>query len=414
MIRLFEGLASSHKITEFRSSNELSTVRELRKWQKHALELWVKKNFSGIVEVATAGGKSVFATEGIKVWLRNFPNGKILVLVPTTALQDQWFITLIDELKIEKSSVSIWPEQTKVSRQFHIMVINTARKKAKLISQDSSNLLVIADECHRYASNENKSALEINFTASLGLTATAERDYDNGLNEVLIPNLGDVIYRYTLADARKDEVVSSFEVLNVKIEMTENEKKEYKKLTSRLAKAFAMGDEEKANALARLRATVSRNAVARIPAAIAITEENRGGRIIIFHEEIKQAETIKKILHKRGHSVGIYHSQMSSDKRRDNLLQFRRGMLEILVCCRALDEGVDVPESDVAIIAASTSSSRQRIQRIGRVIRVHNKKDQAKVYTIYATDREEEFLKSEEARLSSILKFRWFEMGVKS
>jgi superfamily II DNA or RNA helicase len=88
-------------------------------------------------------------------------------------------------------------------------------------------------------------------------------------------------------------------------------------------------------------------------------------------------------------------------------------MLEILVCCRALDEGVDVPEADIAIIAASTASSRQRIQRIGRVIRVHKEKESAKIYTLYATDREEEYLRGEELRLGSILKFKWYEMGTK-
>jgi superfamily II DNA or RNA helicase len=194
--------------------------------------------------------------------------------------------------------------------------------------------------------------------------------------------------------------------------MTELELAEYKKLTTRLAQAYSRGDEEKAKVVARLRSSVSRNAARRIPAAIAIVEENKGKRIIIFHEEIEKAETIRKILYERGHSVTIYHSQLSDDRRRDNLLQFRKGMIEILVCCRALDEGVDVPEADVAIIAASTSSSRQRIQRVGRVIRLHKDKDYARIYTLYATEREEEFLRGEEMRLSSILKFRWYEMKV--
>ena len=193
----------------------------------------------------------------------------------------------------------------------------------------------------------------------------------------------------------------------------EIEKQEYLKLSQSMALAYSKGNEDQATILARMRASVSRNAARRIPAAVAIAEQNRGRRIIVFHEEIKSAEVLLKLLHDRGHSVGIYHSQLGSDKRRDNLLQFRRGMLEVLVCCRALDEGVDVPESDVAIIAASTSSSRQRIQRIGRVIRVHKDKQKAKIYTIYITEREEEFLKGEEQRLSSLLEFRWYEMGSK-
>lgn len=391
----------------------MSQAKELREWQVTALERWVQNGYRGIAEVATAGGKTFFAISGIKEWLEIYPEGKILILVPTTALQDQWFVSLLDELNLVASDINTWPESTSLKPRFHIMVVNTARSKAQKVSESCEKLLLIADECHRYASEENKLALSIKTTATLGLTATAERDYDDGLEEILVPTLGPIIYKYTLADARNDGVVSDFEVLNVKVDFTEMESAEYKKLSSRLAQAYSRGDENRAIIIARMRATVSRNAAKRIPAAIAIAQENKGRRIIIFHEEIEKAEILKKLLHDRGHSVGIYHSQLGMDKRRDNLLQFRRGMLEVLVCCRALDEGVDVPESDVAIIAASTSSSRQRIQRIGRVIRVHKDKEKAKVYTIYITDREEEFLRGEEVRLSSILKFKWFEMGTR-
>jgi superfamily II DNA or RNA helicase len=387
--------------------------RQLREWQEVALKFWVGNGYQGIVEVATAGGKTIFAIEGIKIWLKENPAGKVLIIVPTTALQDQWYVSILDEFDTSSNNVSIWPENKNLNSQFHIMVVNTARTKAVEVSNECEALLLIADECHRYASSENSNALSIKKSATLGLTATAERDYDDGLEEVLIPNLGQIIYKYSIADARSDGVVSPFEVLNVKVSFTELEQTEYTKLSQRMAQAFSKGNEDQATILARMRASVSRNAARRIPAAIAIAEENRGRRIIVFHEEIKNAEIILKLLHERGHSVGIYHSQLGSDKRRDNLLQFRRGMLEVLVCCRALDEGVDVPEADVAIIAASTSSSRQRIQRIGRVIRVHKDKEAAKIYTIYITEREEEFLRGEEQRLSSLLKFRWYEMGSK-
>ena len=391
----------------------MNESRDLREWQKTALDLWKKNNFRGIVEVATAGGKTIFAIEGAKTWLEANPMGKILVIVPTTALQDQWYVSLLDEMKLASSEIALWPENENVKAKVHVMVVNTARTKSMIIAQNCTNLLMIADECHRYASPENANSLAINKTASLGLTATAERDYDDGLNEVLIPNLGPIIYKYSIADARKDGVVAPFSVLNVRIQFTELEDAEYKKMTSRMAQAYAKGDEDRAVILARMRASISRNAARRIPAAVAIAEENRGSRIIIFHEEIEKAEILKTLLSQRGHSAGIYHSQLGNDKRRDNLLQFRRGMLEILVCCRALDEGVDVPEADIAIIAASTASSRQRIQRIGRVIRVHKDKESAKIYTLYATDREEEYLRGEELRLGSILKFKWYEMGTK-
>lgn len=387
--------------------------RTLRAWQQRAIKAWIDSNFNGIVEVATAGGKTVFAIECMKRWLENKSDAKVLIIVPTTALQDQWFSALTVDYGISEELLCLWPDEQDISKQFHIMVVNTGRTKAKIVGNASENLLLIADECHRYASKENSTALSISKQASLGLTATAERDFDDGLNEVLIPNLGNIIYEYTIADAREDSVVSPFEIRNVRVKFQPTELEEYTKLSKRLAQAFSRGDEEKVKKISMLRAQVSRNAASRIPTASAIVEQHRGKRIIVFHEEIEKAELIMEILRKRGHSVAIYHSQMSTDKRRENLKQFRKGIIEILVCCRALDEGVDVPESEIAVIAASTSSSRQRIQRMGRVIRLHDSKEKALIYTIYITDREQEKLQKEEIKLSDIAEFKWFEAGMK-
>jgi len=387
-------------------------TKELREWQKTALKLWLENDFRGIVEVATAGGKTFFALQCIKEWLENNPESKILIIVPTTALQDQWHISLTEDLNILDKEICMWPEKYNSKVKFHIMVVNTARTKAKMIKSLSESVFLIADECHRYASTENSAAMAIGANATLGLTATAEREFDDGLNEVLVPNLGKIIYEYTIANARKDGVVSEFEINNVKVPFRASEEMEYRKLTKRIAQAFSVNDQEKVIKLSRLRARVSTGATSRIPASIAIAEQNKNSRILIFHEEIENAQKIFEILKKRGHSVALYHSQIGGDARRESLKQFRKGIVRIIVCCRALDEGVDVPESEVAIIAASTSSSRQRIQRIGRVIRVHDSKEKAKIYTVYITDRELDKLRNEQENYSDIANFNWYEMRV--
>lgn len=391
----------------------MGETRQLRDWQKSALKLWIENDFRGIVEVATAGGKTFFALQCIDEWLKDNPDGKVLIIVPTTALQDQWYLSISEDLNIQEDNICTWPEKLNSQVQFHIMVVNTARSKAKVFKTLNKKVFLIADECHRYASAENSAALSISADATLGLTATADREFDDGLDLVLIPNLGKVIYEYTISEARKDGVVSEFEINNIKVPFMPSESVEYNKLTRRLAQAFSKNDQEKIFQLSRLRAKVSSNGQSRIPVAASLVEQNIGKRIIVFHEEIEKAEIILDILFKRGRSVAIYHSKLAAETRRDNLKLFRKGMIEILVCCRALDEGVDVPESEVAIIAASTSSNRQRIQRMGRVIRIHASKDVAKIYTIYITDREEEKLKLEEQELSSIAKFKWYVMGSK-
>lgn len=122
---------------------------------------------------------------------------------------------------------------------------------------------------------------------------------------------------------------------------------------------------------------------------------------------LREPEEIYAILSSEGFSVGIYHSQIYGPIRRETLYRYRKGMLRILISCRALDEGVDIPDANVAIIAAYTSSLRQRIQRLGRVLRKHSGKDFATIYTLYSTDRERSQLVEEMDRLESIAKTSW-------
>jgi superfamily II DNA or RNA helicase len=120
-----------------------------------------------------------------------------------------------------------------------------------------------------------------------------------------------------------------------------------------------------------------------------------GTRTIIFHESIDEAERLLQYLGGRGHSATIYHSNISSAIRRDNLRLYRRGVFDVLVTCRALDEGINIPETRIAIIASATASVRQRIQRLGRVLRPAPGKSSSLIYTLYATEAEEARLAKE-------------------
>ena len=104
---------------------------------------------------------------------------------------------------------------------------------------------------------------------------------------------------------------------------------------------------------------------------------------------------------------GVYHSKMKLRDRAVILGQFRRGEIDVLVTCRALDEGFNVPETEIGIIAASTATRRQRIQRLGRVVRPAQGKDGAVVYTIVASGPEIERLKQEEEDLEGVAAVSW-------
>ncbi|CAA9382998.1 MAG: hypothetical protein AVDCRST_MAG93-9300, partial [uncultured Chloroflexia bacterium] len=155
------------------------------------------------------------------------------------------------------------------------------------------------------------------------------------------------------------------------------------------------------------RAAVSASATMRVPVAAKLAEVHRGQRTLIFHERIDKAELLLDVLSKRGHRVTAYHSGIAPIVRRDNLRLYRRGMFDVLISCRALDEGMNVPETVVSIIASSTASVRQRIQRLGRVLRPAPGKSSATVYTVYATDQEERRLLSEAESLDEVTQVRW-------
>jgi len=158
---------------------------------------------------------------------------------------------------------------------------------------------------------------------------------------------------------------------------------------------------------AQARARVTARASMRIPTTVRLLRKHRGHRTLVFHESIDDAEMICKELCRDGHRATIYHSRIGESVRRDNLRLFRRGVFDVLVCCRALDEGINVPEACVAVIASATASGRQRIQRLGRVLRKVPGKDHAAVYTLYATKEEEARLAEEEAKLLGIASIKW-------
>ena len=68
---------------------------------------------------------------------------------------------------------------------------------------------------------------------------------------------------------------------------------------------------------------------------------------------------------------------------RDEILdRFAKGQLDVLTSMKCLDEGVDVPRSEMAIFCASTGNPRQFIQRRGRILRTHKDKKYAIIHDL--------------------------------
>lgn len=390
---------------------------ELRAWQKEAFEKWSKEN-RGVIQVVTGGGKTIFAEHCAAQILNSDPKVKILILVPTITLQDQWRVSLIEDLGVNENEIST-PTGRPAGRlnRFNVVVINSARNglPAECVHD---KIFLIVDECHRSGSKENSKALEIRAVACLGLSATPERESDNGFLDLIAPALGGVIYSYDYRQALKDGVICRYELVNIKVPMTSEEQKAYDAHTRKVSKIAAMVHAGIAEPTRLKLALIARNrvsvaAVARLGTAAKLALKHKGERVIIFHENIQGADALHRALKQLGANCTIYHSSLSTASRRSNLAEFRAGTFNILITCRALDEGMNIPETNIAIIASSTKSTRQRIQRLGRVLRPHKRKEMAQIYTLYCTNSERENLKAEEATISDEIQVSWKEVGNK-
>jgi superfamily II DNA or RNA helicase len=385
----------------------------LRKWQETALDVWRQAD-RGVIAVVTGGGKTWFALACVVDLLSRRPEARIVIVVPTVALLDQWVVVLTDDLGVASDEVAIYGggHRAKEPKRFNIAVLNTARMVAPKIAAECPTFLVV-DECHRAASVHNAQSLRGSHIATLGLSATPERDFDDLFNEAVVPVLGPVIYRYTYGEALADHVITPFALTNIRVPLTDDEQGQYDLYTRRLIPLFRQrerGEQDVDDRLSRVlrdRARVSTGAQLRIPAAIKILESHRQVRAIVFHEHIAAADAIAHLLNERGHRAAVYHSGIGPHLRQDNLRRFRRGLIDVLVTCRALDEGINVPDASLAVIVASTASTRQRIQRLGRVLRPAPGKSSAQVYTIYASEPEAARLRVEEDGLEGVDDVKW-------
>lgn len=342
-----------------------------------------------------------------------FPEKKILVIVPTLTLLDQWYLGFEEDLRIPKGQISCFSGQEKPKKfnEVNLLVINTARTILQKLKNKEQYLLIV-DECHRAGSPANSESIKGNYAATLGLSATPNREYDLGLKKYIIPQLGRIIYNYDYLQALNDNVISPFELINVEVNLLPHEEKEFNKVSKKLRFLLSKKEESEVDRLKieRLlikRARISNEALVRVPVAAKLTEENRNQKTIIFHESIDGANTILKVLNERRQTAVIYHSGIGPEIRRDNLRLFKKGIFNVLVTCKALDEGMNVPKTSVAIIASSTASTRQRVQRLGRVLRPAKGKDKALIYTIYASNQEKQRLVKEYKKLQEHIEVKW-------
>jgi len=328
-----------------------------------------------------------------------------------------------------------------------ITVINSARTavpdRISRWSGQGYQTFIVVDECHRAGSEYNSLVFGSPSNFALGLSATPERS-DRG-HERVYEAIGKVVYRYPLLQALADGTVADLVSLNLYVDFTSTEAALWSELSERLTnhlRRFVQQHPSLENAdgnrlfaeISRLAATGDRAALGVIGLlakrrdllarcsgrrdaedAIAAWLGKTGKRAIVFHESIAAAEEIYARFAVMSVDSAIDHSKMKPEARDQSMSRFRSDRAHVLVAVRSLDEGLDVPDAEVAVIAAGSRSERQRIQRLGRVLRRGDGETRAIGITILARGTPEEIIGYRDASLlgpKRVLHHRWPKVSI--
>ena len=408
---------------------------ELYRWQKNALAAWQEHGCRGIVQAATGTGKTALAMVAMDSLLEKYSYLAVRIIVPTIPLARQWSEALcrhVEEEELRPGFVGDGVQDIR-DKRIIIYIVNSARTALVPLARRElalgHPLLLICDECHHLQSRQNRKVFDFltpeirenGLYFSLGLSATPlETNHD----EILTDALGNVVFRYDVGRAARDGVLSPFVVCEVSAGFQEKELARYEDLSAivrsnyaRLMKARkelknlrkdqfmrkvtqmaeAANMDPRDPAVAFLLATYDRIQLVRLAegrtvCCLAILDRlPEDHRVLIFCERVSQAEQLTRLIRREwGNVCGIYHSQMNREARNRILKGFREHEFRILVSCRCLDEGLDVPDADTAIVVSGSSVSRQRVQRLGRILRKAPGKSAACLYYLFIRESAED------------------------
>ena len=200
---------------------------------------------------------------------------------------------------------------------------------------------------------------------------------------------GDIVFEFGLVDAIAQGFLSEYYYHPHLVKLTGEELEEYEELTRRIARLFDSAtdshDAPILEGLLRRRADILNKAHNKLGRLADLLQNEHDLHHALFYCVPGQIDEVLSLLGNQfGFRVHRFTVEESAVERDRLLKDFDRGWMQALVAIRCLDEGVDVPSTQVAYILASTSNPREFIQRRGRILRKSPGKENAVIHDLIA------------------------------
>ncbi|WP_027449532.1 DEAD/DEAH box helicase family protein [Xylanibacter brevis] len=414
-----------------------------RDYQKIAFKNWVNNGQKGLFAMATGTGKTITSLNCLLEIYKRKGYYKAFILVPTITLVNQWEqecrkFQFSNIIKVYSKNLTwrddveriLFNEKYKTEKESEIsyIIISTyasySREKVfKVLNGfDKRRVLMISDECHNMGSDSIVKHLnEIPYLRRIGLSATPERQFDDDGNKKLNKFFGSeehYTFEYSMEEAIKNGVLCRYMYYPHVVRLTPGEMSAYVEISEKIAKYFNYDTEtfdhmddilkmkllerkriihKAVNKLDIFKSIIKKRFVEKgnLKYSLIYVPEGNKPDYVGAQDDFDRYENIDDD-NDTEHLINIYTQSVteiddhvtvrkfvSGQKDREELLHdFAEGKIHVLTSMKCLDEGVDVPRSELAIFCASTGNPRQFIQRRGRVLRTHPDKKMAELHDL--------------------------------
>lgn len=356
----------------------------LRPYQEAARCAWEQAQRRGVIILPTGSGKTRVALAAMAQ--TGLPT---LCLVPTRVLLDQWRREIGE---LYRGRIGCDGDGARELAPITVATYESGYRHMDRLG-DRFDLLIL-DEAHHFGCGLRDELLEMSVAgARLGLTATPPRVEAHVAR--LAALVGPAVYELSIGDLT-GRFLAIFDVITLHLDLTEVERATYTSLRTVFTSAYgefrrlapyagwadfaraAARTAEGRQALAAWRQTHRLLAFteAKRGALRSLLARHRGARLLVFTADNQTAYAIA-----REHLIMPLTCDIGRQERDDVLGRFRGGELHALVSAQVLNEGLDVPDADIAIIVGGALGEREHVQRVGRLLRPRPEK-RALVYEL--------------------------------
>jgi len=396
---------------------------QLRDYQLEAIEEWKRQNFRGIYDMATGTGKTYTALGSLECLETAMSNIAVFIVCPYIHLVSQWEEDVLDwgalpivahsqsdNKKWYQSLIAAYKRFKNTGKSFICIMTNATFRDDRIqgivsnISADMKVVLLI-DEVHNFGAENLSQLLKYNFQFRLGLSATVERHMDSIGTERILNYFGKKCIEYPLEKAILNKSLVEYEYFPIIVSLNDIELEQYQRMTKQIQQCLITEEgktkiSEIGQQIIFKRSRLIAGAEKKLTKLREIMQTYVDDKYILVYcgatrgfeeypgEKERQIDRVEKIIGKElGMTTHRFTSEEDIETRRLLKEGFADGEYQALTAIKCLDEGVNIPNIQIAFILASSRNPKEFIQRRGRVLRNARGKSRATIYDFVTLPR---------------------------